>query len=163
MTFDNSKGIISLRIRLFTITVILLGYLILAYAAETIKFPLLGLSETVWTLVLVGIWLIIALMPMILNYQYVFFSDDTEKIIIRHFNAGMVGGRKNSIEIDKNSFGGYTTESEMLGLKSSIILYQKFSEGVAKYPPVFISALKGEEKSRLFKALKKYIKTDGIT
>jgi hypothetical protein len=163
MTFDNSKGIIGLRIRLFTVTIILLGYLILAYAAEKIKFPVLGLSDGVWTVILVTIWLLIALMPMILNYQYVFFSDDTEKIIIRHFNAGMVGGRKNSIEIDKNAFGGYTAKSELFGLKSSIILYQRFSEGVAKYPPIYISALKGDEKNKLFRALNKYVRTDGIS
>lgn len=156
MTFDNSKGIIGLRIRLFTITVIVLAYLILAYGAEMIKFPLIGLNETFWTVFLIAIWLLVALMPMILNYQYVFFSDDSERIVIRYFNAGIVGGKKNSVEIDKISFGGYSVKSEMMGLKSSITVYQKFSEGVAKYPPVYISALSKQEKSRLFTALKKY-------
>jgi hypothetical protein len=156
MTFDNSKGIIGLRIRLFTITVIVLGYLILAYGAEMIKFPLLGLSETFWTLFLIVLWLIIALMPMILNYQYVFFSDETERIVIRYYYTGIVGGKKNSVEIDKISFGGYSVKSELMGLKSSITFYQKFSEGVAKYPPVYISALTKQEKGRLFTALKKY-------
>jgi hypothetical protein len=163
MTFDNSKGIIGLRIRLFTITVILLGYLILAYAAEMIKFPFLGLSETFWTVFLVGLWLLIAIMPMIFNYQYVFFSDDTERIIIRYFNAGIVGGKKNSVEIDKISFGGYSVKSELFGLKSSITFYQKFSEGVAKYPPVYISGLTKEEKARLFNALRKYSSTGAIS
>ena len=55
MTFDNSKTIISLRIKLFAVTVIFIAYLILAYAAEIIKFPLLGMSDTVWTIILTSL------------------------------------------------------------------------------------------------------------
>ncbi len=156
MTFDNSKTIINVRIKLFTVTIIFIGYLILAYAAEIIKFPLLGLDETIWTVALAAIWIFIALLPMFLNYQYIFYSDDTEKIIIRYFNAGIVGGRKNSLEIDKRTFSGYKTETKLFGLITSLTLFQKFAEGVAKYPPVWISALSGEEKSKLFKALNSY-------
>lgn len=156
MTFDNSKTIIGVRIKLFTVTIIFIGYLILAYAADIIKFPLLGLDDTTWTVVLAAIWIFIALLPMFLNYQYIFYSDDTEKIIIRYFSAGIVGGRKNSLEIDKRTFSGYKTETKLFGLTTSLTLFQKFAEGVAKYPPVWISALSKEEKSKLFKALNSY-------
>lgn len=159
MTFDNSKSIIKVRIRLFAVTVILITYLILAYAAEMIKFPLLGLDDTVWTVFLSGLWLILILIPLFFNYQYVFFSDDTEKIIIRYFNAGIIGGRKNSVEIDKRSFAGYKSETKYFGLVTSITFFQKFSEGVAKYPPVYISALSQTEKVKLFKALSVYSQT----
>jgi hypothetical protein len=157
MTFDNLKTIISYRIRLFTVTIIIIAFLILSYAADIIKFPFLGMGQVFWILTLVAIWLFVALFPLFLNYQYVFYSDDTDKIIIRHFTAGITGGRKNSIEIDKRSFAGYKTESGFFGLITSVILFQKFSEGVAKYPPVWISALTREEKSKLFKALNSYI------
>lgn len=159
MTFDNSKTIITVRIRLFAVTVILIAYLILAYAAELIKFPLLGLDDTIWTVFLSGLWLLLVLMPLFLNYQYVFFSDDTEKIIIRYFNAGIIGGRKNSVEIDKRAFAGYQTQTRYFGLITSITFFQKFSEGVAKYPPVYISALSQSEKTKLFKALSSYAQT----
>lgn len=156
MTFDNSKTIISLRIKLFAATVIFLAYLILTYIADKIKFPLLGFNETVWTVLLAALWVFIAFLPMFLNYQYIYFSDDTEKIILRHFIAGIIGGRKNSLEIDKRTFAGYKTETRFFGLITSIILFQKFSEGVAKYPPVYISALSHEEKTKLYRALSSY-------
>lgn len=156
MTFDNSKTIINNRIKLFAATVILIAYLILAYAANIIKFPFLGLSDTIWTVVLAAAWLILILIPLILNYQFVFFSDDTEKIIIRYFNAGIAGGKKNSVEIDKRAFAGYKTDTRFFGLITSLTLFQKFNEGVAKYPPVYISALNKEEKERLFKVLGSY-------
>ena len=156
MTFDNSRTIISLRIKLFGATVVLLAYLALTYVARLIKYPLLGMSDTSWTVILVGVWLLLAFMPLFLNYQFIFFSDYGEKIVFRYFTAGLVGGRKNSVEINKMSFSGYKIETRFFGLIQSIILFQKFQEGVAKYPPVYISALSREEKAKVIKSLNIY-------
>jgi hypothetical protein len=156
MTLDNSRTIIRLRIRLFFALVILIAFLVLAYFARVIKFPLLGLSDTVWILILVGINIFIAFLPMVLNYQYIFYSDDSEKIIVRHFTAGIVGGRKNSVEIDKRSFAGYKMESRMFGMIRSITLQQQFKEGRANYPPVYISALSREERDKIKRSLDLY-------
>jgi hypothetical protein len=154
MTFDNSKRIINLRITFFIATILLLSYLAVTYVAKLIKFPLFGVSDAVWTLILVVIWVIITFMPMFLNYQYVSFSDDSEKIIFRYFTTGFVSGKKNSVEIDKKSFSGYSMKSVFFGLVQSIILYQRFAEGEAKYPPIYISALTGKEKEKLIRSLK---------
>jgi len=156
MTFDNSRTIIKLRIRLFFALVILIAFLILAYFAKIIKFPLLGMSDTVWVLILVGLNILIAFLPMFLSYQYIFYSDDNEKILFRYFTAGIVGGRKNSVEIDKRSFAGYKMEKSFFGLIRNITLYQNFNEGVAKYPPVYISALSREERAKILRSLNLY-------
>lgn len=156
MTFDNSKTIISLRIKLFGVTVLFLSFIVLTYIAGIIKYPLLGMSETVWTLFLAALYLIYAFMPIYLNYQYVYFSDEGEAIIFRYFNAGIVGGRKNSIEINKRTFSGYSTEKKMGGLIRSITLFQKIGDGIAKYPPVYISALSKEERTKMFRTLNQY-------
>jgi hypothetical protein len=156
MTFDNSKTIISVRIKLFAATVLFLAYIALAYAAKLIKFPLLGMSDTAWTLILVALYLIVAFMPMFLNYQYVFFSDEGEKLVFRYFTAGIVGGKKNSVEISKRTFAGYKMESKYFGLVKSVILFQQMGQGIAKYPSVFISALNKEQRSKLFMSLNEY-------
>ena len=153
MTFDNSKTIISFRIKLFGVTIVLLAYLAMAYVIRMIKFPLLGMNDTAWTVILIAVWVILAFLPMILNYQYISYSDDGENIIFRYFTSGIVGGKKNSIEINKTSFSGYKIETRFFGLIQSIILFQKFQEGVAKYPPVYISALKPEEMAKIIKSL----------
>jgi hypothetical protein len=153
MTFDNSRTIISLRLKLFAATVLFLAYIILTYVAEKIKFPLLGMSDTSWTVILVAIYLFFASLPMFLNYQYISYSDEGDKIIFRYFSAGMLGGRKNSDEISKKSFSGYEMESSYFGLIKSFTLFQKFKEGVAKYPPVYISALTPEEITKIKKSL----------
>ena len=156
MTFDNSKTIIGLRIKLFAATVIILVYIVLTYIAEIIKYPLLGMSDTAWTLILVAIYFGYALLPMFLNYQYIQFSDEGENIVIRYFTAGIVGGRKNSIEIHKTVFAGYKSEARFFGMIQSLTLYQKVQKGIATYPPVYISALSAEERSKLFRSLNQY-------
>jgi len=156
MTFDNSKTIISLRIWLFFATVLLIAWLIVAYIAELIDFPLLGMSETVLTLILVGIYLVILLLPMVRNTQFVFFSDEGENIVFRYFHAVIVGGKKNTISIPKNAFAGYKAEKKILGLSGSIILFQKIGQGMAKYPPIHITAIPKEQKEKMLRLLDRY-------
>ena len=153
MTFNNSKAIISLRIRLFTATVLFLLYIVLTYIADVIRFPVLGLSESVLTVILVCIYLLYALYPMILNYQYISYSDDGDKIIFRYFTAGIVGGKKNSVEINKSDFAGYKREKKLSGLIQSVTLFHQLKEGVAQYPPIYISILSGKERARLLNSL----------
>jgi hypothetical protein len=156
MTFNNSRTIISQRIKLFAVTVLLLTYLALAFVIGYIKFPLLGISDTIWTTVLILFWLVMALRPMVLNYQYISFSDEGDLIIFRYFTAGIVGGKKNSVEINKAVFSGYKIESRFFGLIESIILFQSTPKGAAKYPPIYISALTREEKAKVVKSLNQH-------
>lgn len=156
MKLDNSRTIISFRIKLFAVTVLFLAYIILSYAAKMFKLTLFGMSDTFWTIVLAALWLFVAFIPMFLNYQYVTYSDEGDTIIFRYFTSGIVGGKKNSVEIDKRTFAGYKTEKKLFGLIRSITLYQRFKEGVAKYPPIYISALNKEERSKIFRSLNLY-------
>jgi hypothetical protein len=94
---------------------------------------------------------------MFLNYQYISYSDEGEKIVFRYFPAGMVGGKKNSVEISKKLFSGYEMESGYFGLMKSIALFQKLGEGVAKYPPIYISALTREERAKIIRSLDLYL------
>ena len=156
MTFDNTRTIISLRIRLFGATVLFLAYIAMTYVAKLIKYPVLGLSETGWTLILVALYAFVVFLPMFLNYQFIYFSDDGENIVFRYFTTGIVGGKKNSVEINKRTFSGYKTESKLFGLIMSITLFQRVNKGVAKYPSVFISALNSEQRKKVLNALNLY-------
>jgi len=157
MTFNNFKNIIGLRIRLFAITVILIVYLVLAYVAQILKFPILGISDTVVTIILVSVYGFLVFLPMHINFQYVSYSDEDDKISFKYFTSGIIGGRKNSVEIDKRNFSGFEVKSEFFGLKRSIILFQTFREGVAKYPPVYISGLTRKEREKVIRSLSQYV------
>jgi hypothetical protein len=156
MTFDNSKTIIGFRIRLFFVTIIALAWIAIVYLIKLIRFPILGIDDGIWTLAVIVLWAIVAFMPMIRNFQFIFFSDDGENIVFRYFNAGIVGGKKNSVEINKRAFAGFTTETQMMGLSRSITLYQQVGQGTAKYPPVYITALNKDQRNKMFSVLGSY-------
>ena len=156
MTLDNSKTIISVRIKLFFATVIMLTWVALVYIAKLIKFPLLGIDDSIWTLMLVVIYIVLAFLPNILNYQFFSYSDESENLVFRYFNAGIVGGKKNSVEIHKPGFAGFRIESKFLGLNKSLVLFQKLGKSVAKFPPIYISALSGDQQAKLIKALSSF-------
>jgi hypothetical protein len=88
--------------------------------------------------------------------QYVYFSDDGETIIFRYYTAGIFEGKKNSIEINKRTFSGFALEKKFLGLIQSVTLYQQLQQGVATYPPVYISSLKRDERARIIKSLNSF-------
>jgi hypothetical protein len=153
MTFDNSKTIISLRIKLFVATVLFLAFIVLTYIAKKIKYPILGMSDTGWIVIFTVCYLVFVFLPMYLNYQYIYFSDDGNNIVFRYFTAGIFGGKKNSVEISKKAFSGYKLEKKLFGLNQSIILYTQLKQGIAKYPPIYISALSKAEKNKVMRVL----------
>jgi hypothetical protein len=123
-----------------------------------IKYPVLGLGDTAWTLIFVAIFVIITFYPMVLNYQYISYSDEGEDIILRYFSSGMISGRKNSVEINKRAFTGYQINSKYFGLIKSLVLFQKIKDRTAKYPPVYITSLKKEEKAKLIQSLNSFVR-----
>lgn len=156
MTFDNSSTIKIQRLTLFGASVVILAYIALTYFERLIKYPLLGMSDTLWTIMLIIVYLIIVFMPWIRKYQFVYYSDEGDSIIFRYFESGIFGGRKNSVEINKKTFSGFKTESGFLGLIQSITLFQQYKEGIAKYPPVYVSALSKRERNKVIKSLKQF-------
>jgi hypothetical protein len=153
MTFDNSRTIISIRIRLFAVTVLLIAYLIVVYFAHIIKFPLFGLSETVWTTILICLYILFAAYPMVMDYQFISYSDDGDKLVFRYFTSGIAGGKKNSVEINKGDFAGYRIDKKFFGIKKRLTLFRQLPQGVAKYPPIYITVLSGTERARLLNSL----------
>jgi hypothetical protein len=156
MTLNNSKSIINLKISRRASLIVYAAFLLLAFVARIIKFPLLGIGLTGWTIFFTASFLAIILIPLLLDYHYIFYSDEGDSIIIRYYSTGLLEGKKNSIEIDKRNFSGFTLEKKFFGLNQSITLYQRHKKGVAKYPPVFINAMKQADRIKMLKSLNSY-------
>lgn len=154
MTLDNGKTIIRLRIRLFIATILFTIYLFFAHFEKKISFPLLGLSETNATLILIGVLLLIAFYPMIFRYNYIYFSDDSPSIVIRFYSVGIMKGVKKSIEIDKKRFLGYKKRETLVS--QSVSLIERADRREATYPPISITSLNKTEKAKLFTMLDRY-------
>jgi hypothetical protein len=155
MTFDNSRRIISTRLVLFAATFPFLAFLALTYVAGVLKFPLLGMSETAWVVILSALYFGIAAYPSVLRYNYIYFSDDGSKIIIRFYSAGIFKGLRQSVEIPKKSFAGFRREKK-LGIIPSVSLLERRAGVTARYPSISLSALNRRERERIYKTLAQY-------
>ncbi len=156
MILNNSKSVINLKILRRMAIILFLAFFLLGYIAKVIKFPLLGINQTIWTVFVLVLFTAIMFLPVLLNFQYVYFSDEGETIIFRYYTAGIFEGKKNSIEINKRTFSGFALEKKFLGLIQSVTLYQQLQQGVATYPPVYISSLKRDERARIIKSLNSF-------
>lgn len=156
MTLDNSRKIVSVRLALFIATFPFLAFLAVAYVARLIDFPVLGMSDTVWVVTLSAIYFSIAFFPSFLKYNYIYFSNDGDAIVLRFYSTGIFKGTRQAIEISKESFAGFTTERKRLGLIQYIIMLEDRRGEIVKYPAVSISALDRKEKEKIFRSLEKY-------
>jgi hypothetical protein len=156
MTLNNSKSVINLKLLLRTSIIVYSSFLVLSLAAGIIKFPLFGMGKAAWIIILTVCFIIIMVIPVIMNFQYILFSDDGDTIIFRYYTTGLFSGNKNSVEIEKRTFSGFTVDKGFLGIIQSVTLYQRMKEGVAKYPPIFISALKRKDRETVLESLTSY-------
>jgi hypothetical protein len=157
MTLDNGKTIIRLRLNLLIASVIFIIYIFFAYFErfdKQIKFPVLGLSDTASTLILVAIYLLVAIYPMIFKYNYIYFSDDGPSVVLRFYSVGISKGKRKSIEIEKQRFAGYIKKGGLFS--SSVALIERVDRREATYPPVSLTALTGKERKKLYSMLERY-------
>lgn len=157
MTFDNSKTIIKLRIRLFIATIIMIAYIFVVYFGKQLRFPIFGIQEYHATLTLVAAYIILTFLPVLLKYKYIYFSDDGKNIIFRYYSVGFLSGKKNSVEIPKGEFMGFKLIRTYAGLLKSIQLLRLMGNKKASYPPVYVSSLKKSELKKIIAALDKYV------
>lgn len=156
MTFDNGKTIIRLRLRLFIATLLMLVYVYVVYYGKQLRFPVFGIEESLATLVLTAAYLLLAFLPLLLKYKYIYFSDDGNSIIFRYYSVGLFSGSKNSVEIPKEEFINYKIKKILPGLVSSILLYRRVKNTAASYSPIYISSLSKKEIKKIKTALNKY-------
>ncbi len=114
-----------------------------------------GIHNTMLGLFLALAWLIYSAYEWFRNYNYIYFNDESDKIVLRYFAPHIFTAKKHSIEIPKREFSGYKLKSFFLAYRENIILQRKTTKGTADYPPVSITALNHKEKHDLLLALEK--------
>jgi len=114
-----------------------------------------GLSNSMLAIFCAIAYVIYAFYESFRNYNYIYFNDESDKIVLRYFSPNIFTSTKNSIEIPKKDFAGYNLSSFFMRYRESITLFRHSGKGIAKYPPVSITALKFNERDSLLLALNK--------
>jgi hypothetical protein len=139
MVIDNSERIKHIK-RLFY----MLSVLLIASGAT-----LLYLDDIGRALLAGGVLIVWFLIFQAIDFQYLYFSADTENIILRFYPA-VKFGRKDyqTIEFPTRLLHDYSIEKSLFGLVNDLTLVVKTNRGIAEYPSVSMAALsKAEVKS----------------
>jgi hypothetical protein len=157
MILDNNKYAILLRLRKLLILLVSCTIIVILFTTDLMVEPVLGISR-LWVSLFIALLVVLYyLWGIILDHHYIYFSDNKDKIIIRYYSLKPLSQESHSIEIPKNEFVRYEIKSSMGGRKHKLILYQQTTKGIAKYPPVCLSALSQSEKTKIVEALRKIL------
>jgi hypothetical protein len=156
MLIDNQKKTISLRLWKLLFLIIYGSIIVLLYTTSILDEPYKWITKNIVALVITVVFIGYYLYHYLLNQNYIYFNDTGVKIVIRFYSLRPLSSNKNSIEILKPNLHKFEVVEKFFGLKEILVLYQKTKSGIAKYPPICLSALTNEEKTKLKEALRKY-------
>ena len=106
----------------------------------------------------VGVFSIWYLYFHVADYQYIEYSDDDDKIILRHYKMINLGGKTyNSIEFPKYRLKKANFENSFFGKLSDLTLVIKTDRGIAEYPTVSLAGLNVEDRECIHESLNSII------
>jgi hypothetical protein len=123
------KGIRILQIVLFLVMAISIIYLLVS-----------DINEQTWNyiILIVSVYLLINVFFYIKRYLFLSFEEDNAFLIVKFFNSFILNSGKHKIRIPKKNF--YKYELKNSSLHNDLILYVNTPNGIAKYPPLSLSA-----------------------
>jgi len=161
MIIDIKKTIIKKNlgkfIALIILVLIICGLLFIPFRKDLIN----GVDNSLLAIFFAIAYVIHAFYETFRNYNYIYFNDESDKIVLRYFSPNLFTSKKNSIEIPKKDFAGYNLHSFFMRYRETITLFRRTGKGVSKYPPVSITALSNEERYSLLFTLNQLKKESG--
>ena len=157
MIIDNKKATINYHLLRFLFLFLLAVIIIVLYSFSYFEEPIFGIDRNYYVLALVFLYLLYYLIGIVRNYQYIFFTDNGSKLVIRYYSLRPMSKRQNAVEIGKTMFANYKLTHQLMGFRKYLVLYQRLPNGsVVKYPPINVSIMKKEDLNQLTKALQSY-------
>jgi len=158
MKIDNQKNTYRIWIRRLTMTIGFTLAIIILIFIPWFDQPDLWLSEFHAMIFLAAVYVVISIFNTMKIPYFVSYNDHGDVIVMRYYPLSLFNSKKNSIEIPKQQFVKYELKPFFFGRYQKIILFQHFRNKVVGYPPISLSALDEEDKSRILASLQKYIK-----
>lgn len=159
MNIHLEKRAINIWIKAVVYAIVAGTVAIVVIMTDILGDGLLGLSRFHWAGIVVLLYLLYYFYQNAMDYNYVYFSDEEDKLILRYYKLLKMNSDKMVIEIPKHRFYNYEIKKTRLQNKEYLILYQSMDKGVAKYPPASVSLLTSDEKNKLYTALNQVLET----
>ena len=144
MIIENKSRVVKLK-RLFFLVSVLIA---------VIALLLFLFDFTIYAIACIGVFALWFLYFQVVDYQYIKFSNENDKIVLRYYKAVRLGKAAfSSIEFPKQIIHNAYFENSMFGKLSDLTLIVKTKRGIAEYPSVSLTALSKEDRKRIQSAL----------
>jgi len=156
MEIENKNRTVRINQVRYLAVLIFLVLVILLLLSDLVEDSFLGLNKYHWAIVLALIYILINVYEHIRDFNYIYVDDSEGKILFRYISLQPFKNKKYSIEIDKRKFYKYKILRSFLNIRMHIVLYVQTPHGIAKYPPISITALDDDNLNKLKKMLNQY-------
>ncbi|MFZ5431391.1 MAG: hypothetical protein ACOZDD_14275 [Bacteroidota bacterium] len=148
MILDNSERIKHIKRLFYMISVLLVA----SFAA------LMFMDQVGRALLAAGILVVWFLVFQAIDFQYIYFSTDDDKIILRFYPAVKFGRKEyQTIEFPSNLLHDYTIEKSVFGMVEDLVLLVRTKRGVAEYPSVSMAALSQSDRQKIKRSLQELL------
>ena len=157
MVINNQKQAVSLKIQKTLALLILVIAIGLIYFTNILAHGAFGFNMDQIAGFIVGLFILYFLYHILRKHNYIYYSDTGNKFILRYFSLRPVADKKKSIEFNKKELHKFELRRSLLGFNENIIIYRQTPKGVAKYPPVSLTALNKADKEKMMASLQRLI------
>jgi hypothetical protein len=119
---------------------------------------LMFLDQVGRALLSAGILVVWFLVFQAIDFQYIYFSTNDDKIILRFYPAVKFGRKEyQTIEFPSNLLHEYTIEKSVFGMVEDLVLLVRTKRGVAEYPSVSMAALSKADRQKIDRSLREIL------
>jgi hypothetical protein len=153
MIIDTQKKAISIQLQKLVFLFILVIFIILLFTTNILINPVFGITREMVAMAAVCLYILGYIFSYLRNINYLYFNNNSSKLIIRYYSLKPLSSEQNSLELNKTDFQKFEMIDKLWGLQKYLIVYQRTSQGIAKYPPISISILKKTDRDKLVREL----------
>ncbi|MDX8338549.1 hypothetical protein SLH46_05110 [Draconibacterium sp. IB214405] len=150
MTIKNTDKVSKIKKIFFLVSIIIALGMLALFLLDHVLYALGGL----------GVFSAWYLYFLVADYQYIEFSDDEDKIILRYYKVISFGGKGyHSIEFPKHRLRKVHFENSFFGKLTDLTLIIKTKRGIAEYPSVSLAGLNFDDRKHIQESLNSILKT----
>lgn len=154
MIVENSKTAMYSWTRNVVSSIILAASMILLYMTPWFKEPIWGIHRNSIAILLGAIYLFLILRPLVLNHYFIYATVEEGVLRVKFYKLGFIPGKPKTFEIPVKEYNKFEIRTYLYGLREDIILFRKIKKGIAKYPPLSLTALTRKQRNQFISMLK---------
>lgn len=133
-------------------------FFLVSIAITLVTLTLFLIDLTIFGLAGVGVFSLWYLYFHVADYQFIEYSDENGKILLRYFKIISFGSKSyHSIEFPQNIIQNAHFEDSVFGKLSDLTFLVRTQRGIAEYPSVSLSALSFDDRKKMQESLYKIL------